>query len=341
MPTVPPPALAVVIGRWQIYHRGHASLLDRALAVAPRVAVVIGSALRSRDTRHPFTWQERRQMIEATLSDAQRARVAFVPVRDYYDDRRWNAAVRDAVTADLAHGSPIALVGHAKDASSHYLDQFADWRRESVEPQTDIDAAALRRAYFGAVELEPALAVMEPYLEPAVLHQLRAWACLPAYARLAAEQRFLDRYRQRWTAPWYLTADVVAEVDGHVLLIRRGGEFGHGLWALPGGFVDTGERLQAAAVRELAEETGWRPLPGTLAAAFQGSAVFDHPLRSPRGRLVTQAFPFDFGRIAQPEVRGADDAKEARWIAKADLPALEHQLFEDHATILDHFVGLF
>jgi bifunctional NMN adenylyltransferase/nudix hydrolase len=131
----------------------------------------------------------------------------------------------------------------------------------------------------------------------------------------------------------------VLVASGHVLLVRRGGEVGYGLWALPGGFVDKNERFYNAAVRELAEETGFSTLPSTLRHAFKGSQVFDHPLRSPRGRLITQAFYFDLGNIRLPEVKGADDAQEAKWVPVAELPGLEEQLFEDHAVILDRFVG--
>ena len=59
------------------------------------------------------------------------------------------------------------------------------------------------------------------------------------------------------------------------------------------------------------------------------------------GRLVTTAFHFELDTTHLPQVRGQDDAKEAKWVPLAELSALEDQLFEDHASILDHFCGLF
>jgi bifunctional NMN adenylyltransferase/nudix hydrolase len=126
-----------------------------------------------------------------------------------------------------------------------------------------------------------------------------------------------------------------------VLLIKRGGDIGHGLWACPGGFLEPRERFYEAALRELEEETGFGSLPGRMRAALRGQACFDHPGRSARGRIVTMAYHFDLGDARLPEVEGRDDAARARWIPVAELPALEEQLFEDHACILDHFLGLF
>jgi bifunctional NMN adenylyltransferase/nudix hydrolase len=85
---------AVIVGRWQLFHKGHETLLRAALVAAEQVIVVIGSSFRSRDVRNPFNWQERQAMIEASLSEADRSRVLFLPVRDYFDDNRWNTAVR-------------------------------------------------------------------------------------------------------------------------------------------------------------------------------------------------------------------------------------------------------
>ena len=337
------PGTAVIVGRWQIFHLGHATLLKAALAAAPQVVVVIGSALRSRNPQNPFTWQERRAMILSTLTEADQARVKFLPVRDYFDDVRWNAAVKDGVAA-LIEDSPqhsVTLVGFKKDQSSYYLDHFHPWGWHAVEREVDIDATALRNVYFEAPNPDARLQVLRPYLHPAVLAYLQTWARLPEFAHRVTEHAAVLAYRARWAAPFHLTADAVVQANDHVLLVRRGGDIGHGLWALPGGFVEAGELFYAAALRELHEETGFKALAFTMQAALQSSHVFDHPLRSPRGRIITQAFHFKLGAVPLPEVHGADDAMEAQWVPISSLPQLEDQLFDDHAAVLDRFVGLF
>ena len=78
-----------------------------------------------------------------------------------------------------------------------------------------------------------------------------------------------------------------------------------------------------------------------MRADLKGCEVFDHPHRSPRGRLVTNAFYFNFGTMRLTDVHGADDAKQAKWVPIEELPQLEGKMFEDHAAIIDRFVGMY
>jgi bifunctional NMN adenylyltransferase/nudix hydrolase len=332
---------ALVIGRWQIFHKGHQTLLNSALNTASNVIVVLGSAYRSRNPQNPFTWQERRQMILSTLSQPDQKRVRFLPVRDYYDDARWNTAVREGVNelSQAAASRDVTLVGFKKDHSSYYLDNFHGWTWKGVERAFDINATELRNIFFETTDPGIRLERIRPYVRTEVLEYLRAWTQSPEYANRVMEHMAVAKYRKRWDAPFYLTADAVVQANNQILLVRRGGEIGHGLWALPGGFVEPGERLYAAALRELREETEIKVADATMQAAFRSSAVFDHPARSPRGRIITHAHHFNLGQILLPEVKGSDDAMEAGWIPINDLPHMEEQLFDDHAAILDHFLG--
>ena len=88
--------VAVVIGRMQMYHHGHETLTNCAFESADHVVFVIGSALRARNPRIPFNWQEVKAMVLATLTPEQQERVSFLPMRDYYNNPRWNKAVRCA-----------------------------------------------------------------------------------------------------------------------------------------------------------------------------------------------------------------------------------------------------
>src|SRR5687767_12376110 len=119
--------VAILIGRWQILQRSHGTLLKAALAAAPQVIVVIGSAWHSRDTENALTRQRRQAQFVAVLSATERARVTFLPVRDYYDDERWGDALRAGVSKIIPSGKRIALMGFKKDRTSRYLDLFPGW----------------------------------------------------------------------------------------------------------------------------------------------------------------------------------------------------------------------
>jgi 8-oxo-dGTP diphosphatase len=129
----------------------------------------------------------------------------------------------------------------------------------------------------------------------------------------------------------HLTADMV--VIGHnalarpcVLLIERGHDPYAGHLALPGGYVETGETFQQAAVRELAEETGVTVDPDRL----HEIGIYDTPDRDPRGRVVSVAFLAIVADL--PLAVGADDAVMARWVPVTEL--MPSTLAFDHAVIL-------
>lgn len=87
----------VLIGQFAPLHNGHIALLRRALERADRVIVLIGSAGRARNSRHPWTAAEREQMIRAALP-AESARILIRPLRDHlYNENAWIAAVQSAV----------------------------------------------------------------------------------------------------------------------------------------------------------------------------------------------------------------------------------------------------
>lgn len=107
-----------------------------------------------------------------------------------------------------------------------------------------------------------------------------------------------------------------------VLLIKRGSEPYENYWSIPGGFVNENEPLEAAAARELEEETGLSGIP------LRQVAAFGEPGRDPRGHTVTIVFTGVAKNDSEP--RAADDAADAGWFAARRPPRLAF----DHAEIL-------
>ena len=125
-----------------------------------------------------------------------------------------------------------------------------------------------------------------------------------------------------------LTVDCVIfgydETDLKVLLIQRDLEPFAGHWALPGGFVQMDEDLDAAALRELREETGVRKV--FLEQLYTYGAVD----RDPRGRVITVSY-YALVKLTDHVIKAATDARNAAWFAVTDVPTLAF----DHQTILD------
>lgn len=342
--------VAVYVGRFQPFHLGHAALLQQALSTATHCVVVVGSAFQARTPKNPFSWQERAEMIRLAVPEADRPRLHFVPVRDYYNEERWLHAVREGVAncvGPLAgRTASVALVGHFKDATSDYLRGFPGWSLIEAQRSHAVDATRLRDAYFGCAgdNIHATLAALVDQAPQSTLDFLRAWSALPPFAGIAEEWRMLRDYREAWAAapypPVFVTVDAVVRCAGHVLLVRRGQAPGKGLYAVPGGFIEQRETAYQSAIRELREETALGLLEMSLRQHLKAVAVFDHPDRSQRGRTITHAHFFDLGERSLPEVQAGDDAAAAQWVPVNELTALEDQFLDDHFHMLDHFLGL-
>ena len=120
------------------------------------------------------------------------------------------------------------------------------------------------------------------------------------------------------------TIDIIIEVENRGIVLIERKNFPPG-WALPGGFVDYGESLETAALREAKEETS---LDVKLTEQFH---AYSDPHRDPRHHTISVVFI----ATATGTPEGADDAKTARLFKENDLPA---PIAFDHSTILrDYF----
>ena len=160
---------------------------------------------------------------------------------------------------------------------------------------------------------------------------------MPCYADLKAEFKVLQTERKKYGIGPFVAGDVIIRTKNHVLLIKRKGPIGKGLYALPGGFLESNRREthRQCAEREGFEETNMGVIGSTLAAAHRGFEVYDHPDRSVRGNVISFSHFYDLGTDACPEVEPGDDAGETIWMRIEDLRSIEDRCFDDHFLQLD------
>ncbi len=343
---------AVFIGRFQPFHKGHQKVVEAGLQHADKLIVLLGSAWQPRNTRNPWTHQERETMVRSCFSEADNAKILCLPLMDVpYNHEIWVRNVQSTVNGLVTahHATPhqtakIALIGHKKDATGFYLNLFPQWESIAVDNYLAINATNLREGYFlGEPDEEIAKAVTAQKLAPPVGEFLSQFAEKDqGYGQVKDEILFVKKYQQAWQAapyaPTFVTVDSVVIQSGHILLIQRRANPGKGLWALPGGFVDQDETLLDACLRELREETKLKVPTPVLKGSIKTRAVYDAPHRSARGRTITHAFFIELEPNANlPKVKGSDDAKTAKWIPLADLNP--QTMFEDHYFIIQDILG--
>lgn len=341
-----PHKLAVFIGRFQPFHIGHHTVIAAAANKVDSMLVLIGSACRPRSWKNPFTYQERQGFLAEGVADIDLPVDALPLVDTLYNDPAWATNVRTAVRLHMrAKGldpatTAVALTGFEKDKSSQYLRWFPEWEMLPASPHLHegevINATQMRemlffggneRARFGASYVAEVQRWMEAHPE--------------AVAQIRAEGRFVKAYRQRifdaekvFGYPISVnTVDAVVAQSGHVLMVRRKALPGKGLWALPGGHIDRGESALTAVLREILEETGLDMPKDALTKRH----VFDHPDRSEKGWVRTEAFVFNMqNQPVMKPVKGGSDADIARWVPITNITP--DTIFEDHFDIIQTLV---
>ncbi len=330
----------VFIGRFQPFHIGHKKVAEVALKENNKLIILVGSAKATVTKKNPFSFAERKEMIEDALVEYS-DRILILPLRDCsYNDDAWVVSVQNTISR-VAKEESVRLYGHFKDDSSYYLKYFPQFELAAQPNFFQADATTARVAMFEDNHSDWKKLVPEAN-HRVIYNFLKS----EKYKDLKDNYHFCKDYKEskRWAAfpPVFVTTDTVVTQSGHVLVIERKINPGKGLLALPGGFLQPGKEIYESALSELYEETNLNIPKDKLKGAMADQHIFAHPNRgmNDRGRTVTHAFHFRLpGGGALPTVKGGDDAKEAFWMPMAELAEKEDQFYEDHYAIIQHFIS--
>lgn len=309
----------LVIGRFQPLCEAHLAVM-RALPSGSS-AVVLGAEM-PRSARYPFRAEEQVAMLASEGFTA-------TPLPEALRGETYAAAL-----GALMPDGPLSLL--CFDAVAGAMLKTV-WTRGAVriEPEPSQMADRVRTGWLGTGDLSGVPASARAVMDTAMTADEREV--------LTEEQTYLSSYKESWVAapypPVLVTVDALIYHQGRVLLIRRGGLPGRGQWALPGGFLDEGETVFSAALRELREETGLDVSETEARACLRGQHVFDAPDRSARGRTLTHAFFFDLSDLSLPVLAAGDDAAALKWVGMDCALKMRAHMFEDHFLILSHFLA--
>lgn len=339
----------VLIGRFEPFHNGHLSLVKFGLENVEELIIVLGSCNTAKSIKNPWSAAERQHMILSCLQHPDTERIIFLEASDYlYNDNRWLTCVQQQVDEVTDGAEDIVLLGEQKDRSSFYLKMFPQWKHLDAGDHfiQGLDATKIREWYFTQGDGSAHINLRQNVPQPVAANlEMDFQQGRNEYWTLRDEYNFVLKYKQAWAAapyaPTFVTVDTVVIQSGHVLLVKRKGYPGKGLFALPGGFINQHERIEDAALRELREETSIALPKEELRKLIVDQHVFDHPDRSTRGRTITHAFCINLGGGKPVRVKGSDDAEKAFWLPLREVSAKQHLFYEDHCSIVEYFCSKF
>jgi bifunctional NMN adenylyltransferase/nudix hydrolase len=345
---------AVVIGRFQPFHNGHAAMVRKALEEAKIVYILLGSAYAYPNVLNPLTARERQTMIFSWLNTnfpiEDVVRVQFEHIPDYlYNEEKWKTSVRTAIRE--TKGDKIAIYGYEKDAGSYWLKAFG-WTHVPVPPVQingkDLSATDLRPIIFNHKNgWRSRLGVFVPQT---TVNYIDKWMMEDTFWRLFYEYEKWESELEKFKNYPYpdalncCTGDSVVVCNNHLLVIRRKFAPGKDALALPGGHKNANETFLDCAIRELLEEVRIKVPEKVIRGSIRNSMLFDHPKRSvhfskPTVAQYIKLEPNNDGSL--PRIMGgSDDALEAFWMPLHEVVQRQGEFFDDHYQIVVAFTGL-
>ena len=232
--------LLVFILRAQPFHNEHKRIIEVALEKSKHVLVLVGSSGSPRTIRNPFTYQERRDMIQKNfphprigvgseayaLPKYHTPHLVIKPLFDKtYNDSAWIKQVQtlvNSVAMDIANPGmanqvfkpngikdvKIGLIGASKDNTSYYLKMFPQWASVDVPIEADVHATAIREAFLDDTLEAPEAKQVLPtnvvdFLFGPDAYTFTGFMNTSYFKQLNKELQFVRDYKKQWEAAPY------------------------------------------------------------------------------------------------------------------------------------------
>lgn len=318
--------VGVYTGRFQPFHEGHAECIKEGLKEAQDLIIVIGSVDQPSTFKNPFSYKQRYAMIWNWLQDnglSDRVTITYQK-DDPLNDIRWARNLHSKAPRDKT----VGLVTHDKgDGSSDWV-KLMGWGLINVENHSDINATQIREALYDGEELNHVTNFTENFLEQFKVTD-EFYQCVEGYKAKVHNDAMWSG--SPYTPIFVATDTIVTTREDEVLLVKRKGPVGKGLWALPGGYLEPDLTLEQNAKKELLEETSVE-VPEDYRLSSCGA--IDTVGRSLLGRMITNVFLYVV--TDKPPIEAGDDAAEVKWFKLKDIK--ENMMFDDHYHIINRFL---
>ena len=333
----------VFVGRFQPIHQAHAEIIRRAATIAKQLIIIVGSANQPRTYKNPWTSKEREMMLQNVINDLHDSNQCMIRVEHnidtIYNDTAWVGRVQSIVAKHTQPGDKVGVIGHKKADTVAYLRMFPQWGMEEIEEIEPLNATNIRDLYF---RRDINMNFIRGVVPQPVYRMLEGWVESSERESIIQEREFIEIYKRQFLSlaypPIFVTTDALVVCSGHILLVERKSYPGKGLFALPGGFLNSNEHIIDGVIRELREETRIKVPAPVLMGSIKKTQVFDHPDRSARGRTITHCFLIELPDGELPQVKGSDDAKTAQWVPISQISSAN--MFEDHYQLIQEMVGI-
>jgi bifunctional NMN adenylyltransferase/nudix hydrolase len=299
--------VGVIVGRFQVHrlHEAHRKLLSHVYTTHAHMVVVLGLSAARVSTENPLDFEARKQMI---LAEFPKTTVFYI--KDDRDDKAWSMRLDAMISDYVSPAQTVCLYGGRDSFIARYHGAYPT---EVLEPDTYVSGTEMRKTISKSVKSS------EDFRAGVI------WATANGYPRPIPTVDiavFRNIYGKNGDGD---QARAVIE-RREWLLVRKPTEHS---WRFPGGFVtDTDPSYQAAARRELGEETGVEI--ASLTYVWDGR-IDDWRYRYEREQINTILFAgeYQFG-----PVKPADDVAHAQWWTSASLLGSSDLVVPEHAPLV-------